>query len=122
MLDADEPSSKVESYADGVETQNVGVRALFAVDQPATGHLADLGLLQRAQRLERVARARSQAPRLDLAKRQRVPVVGDDVKLSPPCAVVALDDLETAANEVLGSKLLAEPAELVTAVLAHVGR
>lgn len=121
VLDADEPAGEIERHADCVEAQDVGVGALLAVDQPAAGHLADLGLLERPQRLEGVAAPRTEPARLDFAKRQCAAVVRDDVKLSPPRAVVALDDLETSANEVLGGQLLAEPAKLVAAVLAHAG-
>src|SRR6185437_8253468 len=71
-------------------------------------------------RLQRIAPRRAQPARLDLAEGQRPPVVGDDVELAPARAVVALDDLKAAADQVLGGELFAAPAELGTGVDSHV--
>jgi len=56
----------------------------------------------------------------DLAEGQGPTVEGDDVKLPPPGAVVALDDLIAAPDQVFGGELLAESAELGTLVAGHV--
>ena len=57
--------------------------------------------------------------RLDLAEHERPAVERDEVELAPARAVVARDDLEAAALEVLGGELLAERAEAVARVVGH---
>jgi hypothetical protein len=59
------------------------------------------------QGLERPVTVAVRSPALDLAEGEDPPVERDDVELSPPRAVVALDDLKAAPDEVLGGELLA---------------
>ena len=107
VLDCHQPSRQIERHPDRVEAHLVGVGSLRALDQPAAGHLAHPGLLARVQRVERTARAGGQTAGLDLTERERVPVEGDDVQLAPPGPVIALDDLKSSADEMLGGELFA---------------
>ena len=110
MLASRPERSKVTPIASNRSTSRI--RSLGPLDQPAPGHLADPRALQPTHRLERVALARAQPPRLHLAERQRLAVEGDDVQLAPAGPVVALDDLKAALDQVLGREVLAGPAEL----------
>ena len=107
MLDREQPAVGGERHADRVEPQFVGVRPIRALDQPSAGHLANLAALGRVQRVERPAAVAAALASLHLAERQCAPVERDDVELSPARAVVALDDLKAAPEEVLGGELLA---------------
>jgi hypothetical protein len=107
MFDREQSAVGGERHADRVEPQLVGVRPIRALDQPASGQLANLAALGLVQRLEGPATVPVQAPGLDLAEGQYPPVERDDVELSPAGAVVALDDLKAAPDEVLCGKLLA---------------
>jgi len=120
MLDAHQPSARVDDHTDRVEPHDRRERAVRALGQPASGHAPDLRPLAG---MERVERLRPPDPSgLHLAKRQNAPPVErDDVKLAPARAVVALDDLVPQADEVLRGELFAEPAEVLTSVVAHGG-
>ena len=63
--------------------------------------------------------ARDQPTGLDLAERERFAVERDDVELSPPRSVVALDDLEPTPLQVLGGELFTESPEPGSEVIAH---
>src|SRR5215475_3000202 len=71
------------------------------------------------QRVEGAASIAIQAPCLDLAEGQNPPVERDDVELAPARAVVALDDLKAAPDEVLSGELLAQLTELSPGVFGH---
>src|ERR1700729_589669 len=119
MLDAHELACPIERDANRVEAHHVRTRTLGALDQPAPGHLADLSLLDRVQRLERAAGVGGQTARLHFAECECPAVERDDVQLAPAGPVVALDDRETSANQMLGGELLADLAEAMTEVGAH---
>src|SRR4051812_6371920 len=107
----------VEHHADGVEAVRAGTRTVADLGQVRARHLAHLLALRLAQRVPRTARPG--APRLDLAEDERVPVVGHEVDLAEARAVVARENREASAGEVLGREVLAAVAEAMAQVGGH---
>ena len=95
----------VEQDGDAVEAQLGAVGAVGGLGEPRDRHPADLRLLAVVQALPRLARAG--AARLDLDEDERLAVEGDEVELAEARPVVAGEDLEAEAFEVLGGELLA---------------
>ncbi len=119
MVDADEPTAQIERHTDRIEPEQLGVGVMRALAQPAPSHPADLGSLERADRVEGAATTRSQPSRLDFAEGERSAVEGDDVEFSPASSVVALDDFEASPDQVLGGELLTSLSQPVAGISAH---
>jgi hypothetical protein len=88
---------------------------------PSGGHSPYLRLLAGTDGRERPAGAAARAPRLDLAEHEDAAVERDDVELSEPRAVVAVQDRESEPHEVLGGKLFAERSQSAAQVARHDG-
>ncbi len=104
VVEPQQLATRADHNADRVEANLVGTwpRRSF-VGQVGRGHPPHLELFAWAQRVERGA---GRPSRLDLAERQRAAVERDEVDLSEPCPVLAGDDLETEALEMLGRERL----------------
>ena len=104
MVEPHQAATAVDDDPDGVEAVLERARAAGRVDQVGPRHLADLAALGVR---ERVPRASGTGPAcLDLAEDQRRAVERDDVDLAEARAVVARDDLQPAAHQVLRSEVL----------------
>ena len=121
VLDREQPAVAVERHADRVEAQLVGVRAdRRARSASCRPSCAPARAWATCSASNGPARDRRLHPAgLDLAERQRAAVECDDVELAPAGAVVALDDLKAAPDQVLGGELLAELSEAAAGVVGH---
>ena len=70
-------------------------------------------------RFERVTPGAVGHPAFDLAEHDLTTVAGDDVELAPARAVVAIEDLEAPAGQVVGRELFAGVAESAASVIGH---
>src|SRR4051812_9853949 len=108
VVQPDELVRAVDEHGDAVEAQPRAVGPVRGLGQPGDGHPADLGALAGVEVVERLAGAGQ--PGLDLGEHERLAVEGHEVELAEPRAVVAGEDLEAEALEVLGGEVLAAAA------------
>ena len=115
MLERHQSAAGVDRHADRVEAQLGRARTIVVLLEPSRRHPAQPPALRLAQPVERSGR--TQAPGLDLAEDDPPLVGGDQVELAPARTVVAREDREPAALQVLGGELLADATEAVTEVV-----
>src|SRR4051794_36517378 len=115
MVEGDEPATRIDHHAYGVEAELRRVRPVAHVREIRERHSAHLGLLRRPERVERAGVPRCTTC-LDLGEDEDISAAGHDVQLAEPGAVVARDDLVTEADEVIGRELLAGGAESASEV------
>ena len=125
MLQREQPATRIEADADGVEAKLRRTSALeVSLCEPLPRHRPDLSLLPRADRCERAedvpsARRLPNDPRLHLAEDEEALVARDDVELSIPSPKVPLDHLQPPRLEMPRSKLLALIAEPSARIPSH---
>jgi len=121
MVQTQELAVRCECHPDCVEAELADAR-VGALDQPATGHPADLSPLARMHRFERVPAGAVGDPAFDLTEHDLMTVAGDDVELSPARAVVAIQDLEAPADQMVCCELFTGVTEPAASFIGHTAK